>query len=656
MITKTQVIDFIDKAKEVGSFSFDVEYDAKLSYYKPRFKMDGCSFATENMSFYARDYKPIKYICNKLFPTDVEAIAHNLKHDIQVLKAVDLIVDYPENPVDTMIGVNLLDDNRRPNELGLKVIMFDFFDHKMMTFKEAAADGLHTKKFEAYTVDDAESEYRLWKHIRPLIHQEGLDKVFYKILMAATKVFADIELHGIRWDWKKAKTLLVGFQELRDKLEVEIYNEIGFLNLNSGDQLANRLFRDMKYSSKGVPMTKSAKRLSVDEKAMAALAEKYPVCKKIVKYRTSNKMINTYVEPLTRQAISDPKNRIHSTFWLVSSTGRTRNEKPNLQNIPAWLDKEFKHLNIRSCFIPEEGKTFIVADLSQIELRLCGHISGDEKFLTAYNNWRCTACGKAGSDTIIKHNCPSCGAAETEAILTRCPNKKCKKEAVSVIKAKNGDPLGCAVCLRGENYDEIRIKGFFHGEDLHQKTTDLVPALHGDRQNGKRANFALIYLATARKMNLEYPDLSVNEWQQVIDGYFYVYRGVKKWHRIMERLMWERRVCVDVFGRKRRLLKSEIERSPKHALNQFVNFPIQSSACAYIELCMFRLWKFWKEKGVWNILIRIVNMVHDELVFEVDPSYVETAQKEIAHVLENSVRFKVSIRTGLKLVDNWAKG
>ena len=654
-ITKAECKAFIKKAIEVGSYAFDVEHPPELSHHNPdTFRLAGCSFATAGVVHYLTNVTHIKYMCSKLFRRkDVEAIAYNAKFDIQVLRVAGCADQYPELLIDPMIAVNLLNDNRRPNELGLKVVARDLLKHEMMPFMEAWAFGEDSKEFHAYACDDGETEWRIWQELRPLLFKQKLDNVFYKILMPATKVFADIELKGVKWDWKQARKLLVGFQRLRDQMEEDIYSEIGNLNLNSGDQLAKRLFDEMGYSTRNIKMTPSGKRCSTDAKAMETLATKYPVAKKIVTYRTATKMIGTYVSPLTRMAISDHNERIHPTAWLVSTTGRTRMEKPNFQNIPAWLAEEFAGLNIRDCVIADPGYKLIVADLSQIELRLCGHISNDKKFIDAYKKWRCTKCESTGESTTILHECPNCKCEETDDILVQCP--KCKIKSVPLVKARDKSVLGCRVCHSGDEYSDAKIVGFWHGEDLHTQTTNEVPALGGDRQNGKRANFALIYAATAAKMALEYPDLSKREWQEVIDGYFYLYRGVYSWHKRMDRQLHSTKTAIDIFGRKRRIPQKDIDRSPKHAFNQLVNFPVQSSACSYIQLCMVKMREHWMSTGQWEDTIYMSNFIHDEVVFECPEQMVDEFIPTIEYVMENSVQLKVPIRTSIQVVDKWSK-
>jgi DNA polymerase-1 len=74
--------------------------------------------------------------------------------------------------------------------------------------------------------------------------------------------------------------------------------------------------------------------------------------------------------------------RIHTSFnQAVTATGRLSSSGPNLQNIPI---RTSRGRQIRKAFVPAKGSTLIVADYSQIELRLMAHLSQDPLLLEAY--------------------------------------------------------------------------------------------------------------------------------------------------------------------------------------------------------------------------------------------------------------------------------
>ena len=81
-----------------------------------------------------------------------------------------------------------------------------------------------------------------------------------------------------------------------------------------------------------------------------------------------------YINPKTK--------RIHSFFHqTITATGRISSTEPNLQNIPTRIELGKQ---LRKVFTPEEGKVYIDADYSQIELRVLAHMSKDKHMIEAF--------------------------------------------------------------------------------------------------------------------------------------------------------------------------------------------------------------------------------------------------------------------------------
>lgn len=90
-------------------------------------------------------------------------------------------------------------------------------------------------------------------------------------------------------------------------------------------------------------------------------------------------MISSFLRPL--QHLPGPDDRVHCSLNLNTETGRLSSRKPNLQNQPALEKDRYK---IRKAFKAEPGKTLIVADYGQLELRLLAHIAGCHSMLQAF--------------------------------------------------------------------------------------------------------------------------------------------------------------------------------------------------------------------------------------------------------------------------------
>lgn len=614
---------FLEKARQAKSFSFDIENDPQLNWRRQGFDILGMSVCTKDYGpFYVTDKNDIKRIL-ALFNEQILCVAHNAKYDIVCLIRSGLIEDCPRYICDTMCLVNVLNENLTPSEMGLKPTILREFGHKMIEFKEAISDGLHSEKFVEYAKEDAYWEYTLFLKKKAEIDADPqLKNYFFNVLMEGMKAFIDIELNGMKWDLDHAMKCFKRFKQRRDQLLTKIKEVLGNIDLASPKQLQNRLFNELGYDTKYSRQSEKTGQWSTDDAVLSAMAGKYPVCNHISTYRTCEKMISTYLKPLTEQSSENFDGRVRGSYWLASQTGRIRCSDANLQNVPVYynMPEGLTDVNIREGFSAETGYKLLVVDFSQIELRLCAQISRDPVFLSSFIDWKCTSCNSSGKSATILHSCPKCGIAEDEH------------------------------AMKG------KTKGFWHGLDLHQITTESIPALEGQRKYGKEANFALIYLATAYTMNSHFPMFSVNKWEKIIDQYFDKYKGVKKWHTKLEQQMCNSGVISDLFGRKRRIPKSELRSSGskyKHCLNQFVNFPVQASAVALSLICMAKCREFFRSIGKWNSYVKLVNMVHDELVFEIKEEYIEEATKKIVELMENSVTFDVPIRVDAKVVERW---
>jgi DNA polymerase-1 len=92
----------------------------------------------------------------------------------------------------------------------------------------------------------------------------------------------------------------------------------------------------------------------------------------LLKYRELEKIYSTNIIPLLE--LRDQNERVHTTFLQHGTiSGRLSSQGPNLQNIPV-RDDEW---SIKKCFVPAKGYKLVVADYSQVELRVLAHLSKD---------------------------------------------------------------------------------------------------------------------------------------------------------------------------------------------------------------------------------------------------------------------------------------
>jgi len=213
-----------------------------------------------------------------------------------------------------------------------------------------------------------------------LKNKPKLRALFSEVELPLIEVLANMEFAGMKVDQALLNNVTRKLAKEIEALKENAYSLIGErFNLNSPKQLQDILFGKL-----GLPKTKKIKTgYSTDVEVLTSLLEKHEVIGVLLDYRTVSKLKNTYLDPLP--GMIDPKtSRVHSTFnQTATATGRISSSDPNLQNIPVNGKREEE---IRNIFIPDEGYRFVSFDYSQIELRLVGHLSQDEKLIQAFLN------------------------------------------------------------------------------------------------------------------------------------------------------------------------------------------------------------------------------------------------------------------------------
>ena len=210
------------------------------------------------------------------------------------------------------------------------------------------------------------------------LEEIGALELFYEIDMPTIEVLSSMQWNGMYVDEEELNAF---GKELKEKIETLtriIYEMAGEeFNINSTKQLGEILFEKMK-----LPVVKKNKSgYSTDVDVLEKLKGEDPIIEQILDYRQLMKLNSTYVEGL-KQYINPKTKRIHSFFHqTITATGRISSTEPNLQNIPTRFELGKR---VRKVFKPEEGKVYVDADYSQIELRVLAHVSEDEHMIQAF--------------------------------------------------------------------------------------------------------------------------------------------------------------------------------------------------------------------------------------------------------------------------------
>jgi DNA polymerase-1 len=206
----------------------------------------------------------------------------------------------------------------------------------------------------------------------------GLERLFRDIELPLIPVLARMEAVGVALDLEALAGLTVEFGEVINRLEQEIYVDVGHeFNLGSPKQLEQILFFEL-----NLPKGKRTKTgYSTDASVLEDLRPAHPMIDKLLEWRVYTKLRSTYVDALP--ILMAPDGRLHTTFHqAVAATGRLSSSDPNLQNIPIRTPLGRR---IRRAFVAgAPDLTLLAADYSQVELRILAHVSGDEHLKDAF--------------------------------------------------------------------------------------------------------------------------------------------------------------------------------------------------------------------------------------------------------------------------------
>jgi DNA polymerase I len=207
--------------------------------------------------------------------------------------------------------------------------------------------------------------------------------------------------------------------------------------------------------------------------------------------------------------------------------------------------------------------------------------------------------------------------------------------------------------------DEVLLKAFREGEDIHARTASEVfhvsmEAVTSEmRREAKVINFGILYgmssYGLSQQLGVE-PKVA----QAYIDEYFRKYAGVQAYIEASLNEARQRGYVITLLNRRRYLpeLHSPTAFIRQSSERMAVNSPIQGTAADIIKVAMIHIQNRIEESG---LATKMIMQVHDELVFETPEEELRRAlpliQREMETVMRLSVPLQVSIHSG----KNWAE-
>lgn len=332
-----------------------------------------------------------------------------------------------------------------------------------------------------------------------------------------------------------------------------------------------------------------------------------------------------------------PDGRIHPVFSQLKETGRLSSQKPNCQNFPKRAEgditrifgKAAKPPDIRTIFVPRPGWHLLEIDWTQAELFALAALSGDDNMWSALNT-----PGKDLHDlTALDSFSLTMLDPDTRAVVTS--ERLVEIAAVSV-----------------EEYEAyVKTLNYL---DQRQRIMDRSTFKNTIRVSAKNVNFGIPYGRSAAAIAVQVKgetgtEKTIQELTQELEVV------VDTWKTKTYRKAWNYlSSCADsavnlgyvenAWGR-RRLFPRGSDTNVNAIRREAQNYPIQSTIA---DTCLVALDLIQKARDRFNLKFRIINQVHDAIIFEYPPEE-EQACIEIGRKVMAGIKIPIIGRTPLQI-------
>ena len=205
--------------------------------------------------------------------------------------------------------------------------------------------------------------------------------------------------------------------------------------------------------------------------------------------------------------------------------------------------------------------------------------------------------------------------------------------------------------------DEGLLKAFSLGEDIHRATAAEVFEVALDqvtsdlRRSAKAINFGLIYGMSAFGLAQQL-GLPRNQAQAYIDLYFSRYPGVRQYMDDIREQARRQGYVETLFGRRLYLpdINARNVAQRQYAERTAINAPMQGTAADIIKRAMIACDRWLQDSGA---EVKMIMQVHDELVFEVAESELETAGAKLKQIMSSAAELAVPLLVEVGAGNNW---
>lgn len=476
---------------------------------------------------------------------------------------------------DTLTASHLLNENLPEN--GLKYLTKLYLNKDVAEYKDVVSEGCRSDKFYKYAIEDAINTFELYKLFSPQIEKEGLHHLAYGIEFPFQRALMWLAINGIKADVSVAKQMTYDMQHLYYTIENELLEFFG------GKYVTSITPRSRKVTCKP-----SINFNSSDQVVPLIEGLGFPIYErsKKEKKKSWNKQSKNRLKgkhPVIDLLIKLGKvEKLLNGFLIpfkrfIDVDGRIRSSFHNTVAVTGRLSCSSPNIeqlpknndiaNVRNLFVAEPRNVLIVADYSGQEVRIMAAESNDTNLKNALRKGHDVHLATANE--IHKLNIPVLG-------LTN----KTKEHDIAEIKYK-------------------------------KQRDDCKSVVFGTAYGKSAYGFAKDFGCSEKKA------------QEFIDKFFNRYPGLKRAIEKTKEQVYKYGFVRNMAGRKRRfpnfhrLSKWQKERCYRQAFN----FKIQGYGADVIKVAAGLI--------VLNPNLKLVNIVHDEIVVECKKEYVKEGMKYI---------------------------
>ncbi len=407
--TLVHTLDLVDEMVsdliESGMFAFDTEsvslpwYRAPLlclsfsigqdkNYILPINNHDPDGLDYKMKPFWLPENK--KQVIEKLKPLfediNIAKIAHNLKYDCHVIWRW-LGIKIQGFFFDTMLMHHVLDEHR-PHALEyLADVEFSVGNysaelHEIVGYGKVLKntyDNIPDEMLWMYSASDSECTWKLFvEYYQRLLAQPHLWTLYCEEVEPGIHALIPAEQRGHYIDKNKIKVLKEQYEGEKDELIHKIRSETWpDFNPNSPIQVQKAII-DAGFEEE-IRDKKAASGYTTSKAKLMELKEECELAEWILKYRTTTKMIGTYLNVIEEGIDNDGRFR---PSFLIHGTESGRYSCPVFHQTPRVDDQRTD--NIKDVYSTEEGRTLVYFDYSQVELRVLAILANDIEMIKIF--------------------------------------------------------------------------------------------------------------------------------------------------------------------------------------------------------------------------------------------------------------------------------